>query len=301
MREIIASAVLLGLFTVPLFAASEKSDSTASLDTVQIDKLTGLKGKLDEKEQVYKVSAPRSDLQVLSRTVRITPPMGLTSWAAFKKAGKQAMVMGDLVLEEDQVNPVMSVALDSGLAVTALHNHFLWESPIVMFMHIGGMGDEAQLASAVGKVFTKIKETRGTHDQLKTADIDPGHTTFDAKKLDAVLGAKGDFKDGVYKATFGRTTRMHGYEIGNQMGVNTWAAVVGSEDKAFVDGDFAMLESELQSVLKKLRGAGINIVAIHQHMTGEEPRIMFLHYWGIGRAEDLAKGVRAGLDVTRTK
>src|SRR6266404_778724 len=103
MREIIASAVLLCLFTVPLFAASEKSDSTASLDTAQIDKLTGLKGKLDEKEQVYKVSAPRSDLQVLSRTVRITPPMGLTSWAAFKKAGKQAMVMGDMVLEEDQV------------------------------------------------------------------------------------------------------------------------------------------------------------------------------------------------------
>jgi len=301
MREIIASAVLLGLFTVPLFAASEKSDSTASLDTVQIDKLTGLKGKLDEKEQVYKVSAPRSDLQVLSRTVRITPPMGLTSWAAFKKAGKQAMVMGDLVLEEDQVNPVMSVALDSGLEVTALHNHFLWESPIVMFMHIGGMGDEAQLASAVGKVFATIKETSGTHDQMKTADIDPKQTSFDPKKLDAVLGAKGDFKDGVYKATFGRTTRMHGYEIGNQMGVNTWTAIIGSDDKAFVDGDFAMLESELQSVLKKLRGAGINIVAIHQHMTGEAPRIMFLHYWGIGGAEDLAKGVRAGLDVTKAK
>jgi len=302
MRGVIVSAVLLGLFSTPLFAASEKStEPTASLDTAQIDKLTGLKGKHDEKEQVYKVSAPRSDLQVLSRTVRITPPMGLTSWAAFKKAGKQTMVMGDMVLDEDQVNPVMSVALDSGLEVTALHNHFLWESPIVMFMHIGGMGDEAQLAGAVGKVFAKIKETSGIHDRMPTAEIDPEKSTLDPKKLDAVLGAKGDFKEGVYKATFGRTTRMHGHEIGNQMGVNTWAAIIGSDDKAFVDGDFAMLESELQSVLKKLRGAGINIVAIHQHMTGEEPRIMFLHYWGIGRAEDLAKGVRAGLDVTRTK
>src|SRR5713101_3608854 len=189
MRQVLAIAVLLGLFGAPLFAASEKSaEPTASLDTAQIDKLTGLKGKLDEKEQVYKVSAPRSDLQVISRTVRITPPMGLTSWAAFKQAGKQTMVMGDMVLDEDQVNPVMSVALDNGLEVTALHNHFLWESPIVMFMHIGGMGDQGQLAGAVGKVFAKIKETGGIHGQMKTADIDPEKTTLDPKKLDAILG-----------------------------------------------------------------------------------------------------------------
>jgi hypothetical protein len=275
-------------------------ESGTSLDTAQIDKLTGLKGKLDEKEQVYKVSSPRSDLKVLSRTVRITPPMGLTSWAAFKRVGNQTMVMGDMVLGEDQVNQVMSVALDSGLEVTALHNHFLWESPIVMFMHIGGMGEETKLATAVGKVFAKIKETSGSEDRTQTADLDPAHTTLDPKKLDALLGAKGDFKDGVYKATFGRTTKMHGYELGNQMGVNTWAAFVGSEDKAFVDGDFAMLESELQPVLKKLRGADIKIVAIHQHMTGEEPRIMFLHYWAIGRAEDLAKGIHGALGETRT-
>ena len=295
MRPLVASAVLLILFTTSVFAASEK------LDTARIDELTGLKGKLDEKEQVYKVSAPRSDLKVLSKTVRITPPMGLTSWAAFTRAGKQTMVMGDLVLEEDQVSSVMDVALGSGLEVTALHNHFLWESPIVMFMHVGGMGDEAELATAVGKVFAKIKESSGNGNEWKTADIDPQHTTLDPKRVDAILGAKGDFKDGVYKVTFGRTTRMHGHEIGNQMGVNTWMALIGSEDTAFADGDFAMLESELQPVLKKLRGAGISIVAIHQHMTGEEPRIMFLHYWGIGRAEDLAKGVRTALDVTKTK
>jgi hypothetical protein len=225
--------------------------------------------------------------------------MGLTSWAAFQRVGKQTMVMGDMVLDEDQVNPVMSVALDNGLDVTALHNHFLWESPIVMFMHIGGMGDEVEVATAVGKVFAKIKETSGFHDREKAPDLDPEHTTLDPKRLDSLLGAKGDFKDGVYKATFGRTTRMHGHELGNQMGVNTWAAFIGSDDKAFVDGDFAMLEAELQAVLKKLRGADINIVAIHQHMTGEEPRIIFLHYWAIGRAEDLAKGVRGALDVTK--
>jgi hypothetical protein len=211
------------------------------------------------------------------------------------------MVMGDMVLDEDQVNPVMSVALDNGLEVTALHNHFLWDSPRVMFMHIGGMGNEARLATAVGKVFAKISETSGKPGEMRTADIDPAKSTLDPKKLDAVLGTKAELKDGVYKAIFGRVTRMHGHEVGNQMGVNTWAAFAGSDDKAFVDGDFAMLESELQRVLKALRGAGINIVAIHQHMTGEEPRIMFLHYWGLGGAENLAKGVRAALEVTRTK
>src|SRR5262249_29629259 len=152
-----------------------------------------------------------------------------------------------------------------------------------------------------GKVFEKIQQTSGVSSQVPTNEIDPANSTLDPKKIDSILGTNGQFKDGVYKATFGRTTRMHGHEIGNVMGVNTWAAFAGSDDKAVVDGDFAMLESELQGVLKKLRGAGINIVAIHQHMTGEEPRIMFLHYWGLGATEKIAKGVRAALDVAKTK
>ena len=301
MRTIIYGALLVGILLAPAFAGSERNGSSGSLDTAGIEKLTGLKGTLDEREQVFKVSSPRKDLKVIARAVHLTPPMGLTSWAAFKRAGSETMVMGDMVLAEDQVNPVMSVALDNGIEVTALHNHFLWDSPRVMFMHIGGMGEEAKLATAVGKVFEKIRETSGAPSQMPTNEIDPAKTTLDPKKLDSILGANGDFKDGVYKATFGRTTRMHGHEIGNVMGVNTWAAFAGSYDKAVVDGDFAMLESELQPVLKTLRGAAINIVAIHQHMTGEEPRIMFLHYWGLGSTEDLAKGVRAALDVTKTK
>jgi hypothetical protein len=133
------------------------------------------------------------------------------------------------------------------------------------------------------------------------ANIDPAKTTLDPKKIEAVLGTKGDLKDGVYKVVIGRTSHMHGVAIGNTMGVNTWAAFAGSDDEAVVDGDFAMKESELQSVLKALRSSGINVVAIHQHMTGEAPRIMFLHYWGIGMAEELAKGLRSALDVTRSK
>ena len=207
------------------------------------------------------------------------------------------MVMGDIVLTEEQVNPAMSAALDNGLEVSALHNHFFWDSPKVMFMHISGRGDETKLAAAVGKVFSALKEK----GDAPTADIDPGKSTLDPAKLDAVFGKKGEFKNGVYKATWGRTTKVHGMTMGNTMGVNTWAALAGSDDKAVIDGDFAMLESELQGVLKTLRHAGINIVAIHSHMSGEQPRILFLHYWGIGPAEELAKAVMVALKETKTK
>jgi hypothetical protein len=227
----------------------------------------------------------------------MTPPMGLTSWAAFERQGKDDMVMGDMVMTEDQVSPVMSAALDNGLEVTALHNHFNWDSPRVMFMHIGGMGPEQNLATAVGRVFAKIKETSGRTDR-PNAQIDPAHSSLDPAKLDSTLDLKGQYKDGVYKFVVGRTTRMYAVTIGNQMGVNTWGTFAGSDDNAIVDGDFAMHESELQNVLKTLRKAGINVVAIHQHMTGEQPRIMFLHYWGVAPANDLAKGLRAALDVT---
>ena len=268
------------------------------LNTGRIEELTGAKGKLDEKEAAFKVSVPRADLDVRAAGVRLTPPMGLTSWASFKRVGKHTTVMGDMVLLEDQVNPVMSTALDNGLEVTALHNHFLWDTPRVMFMHIGGMGSEETLAEAVGKVFAKIKDTSGGRGETPHAEIDPAKTSLDPARIEAVLHRKGDLSNGVYKVVIGRTTSMHGGTMGNTMGVNTWAAFAGSDDQAVVDGDFAMIESELQPVLKTLRGAGINIVAIHQHMTGESPRIMFLHYWGIGSTQALAEGLRAALDKT---
>ena len=272
--------------------------TAASLNTAQIEQLTGAKGKLDEKEGVFKVSVPRADLKVVAGGVHLTPPMGLTTWAAFTKSGEHTMVMGDLCLTEDQVNPVMSAALDNGLEVTALHNHFFWDSPKVMFMHIGGMGEEAKLAGAVGKVFAKIKDTAGGKGDVPKADIDPAKTSLDPAKIEAVLGTKGELANGVYKVTIGRTTKMGGRAVGKAMGVNTWAAFAGSDDQEIVDGDFAMLESELRGVLKALRGANIDVVAIHQHMTGEQPRVMFLHYWGIGHTTDLANGLKAALAKT---
>jgi Domain of Unknown Function (DUF1259) len=275
--------------------------SKSSLDTAQIEQLTGAKGQLDEKEGVFKVQVPREDLQPNVAGMKLPTSMGLTSWAAFQGTPAHTMVMGDLVLAEDQVNPVMSAALDNGLEVTALHNHFFWETPRIMFMHVGGMGNEKALASAVGKVFAKVKETAGGKGEKPTADIDPATSSLDTSKVDAALGVKGKLDKGVYKVTIGRTTKMEHAVVGNAMGVNTWAAFAGSNDRAVVDGDFAMLESELQPVLKALRGAGIDIVAIHQHMVGEQPRVLFLHYWGVGPAQNLARGLRTALDRTATR
>ncbi len=250
---------------------------------------------MNEKEGVFKVSYPRTDIEATSAGVRLTPPMGLTAWAAFQKAGDHTMVMGDMVLLEDQVNPAMSVALDNGLEVTALHNHFFWDSPKVMFMHIGGMGDADKLAAAVGAVFAKIKATSGGKGEKLGADIDPAKTTLNPKPLEDILETKGGLSNGVLKLTFNRSTKMDGHDVGGAMGMNTWAAFAGSDDKAVVDGDFAMLEPELQGVLKALRHAGIDVVAIHNHMLMESPRIVFLHYWGIGPARDLAKGLKSAL------
>jgi Domain of Unknown Function (DUF1259) len=288
----LAYVALTGIVTL-------SSAAQGKLDTAKIEQLTGAKGELNEKEGVFTVRVPRTDLQVTTAGVKMNPAMGLTSYAAFMKAGAKTMVMGDTTLLEDQVNPVMSVALENGLEVTALHNHFFWDSPKVMFMHIGGMGDEEKLAGAVGKVFAKIKETSGGKGEIPKADLDPAKTSLDPKNIEGIIGVKGQMGSGVYKITIGRKTKMGGHEVGNAMGINTWAAFVGSDQQAVVDGDFVMLEKELQSVLKALRGAGINVVAIHNHVEMESPRIVFLHYWGVGSTTDLAKGLKAALDTQK--
>lgn len=277
-----------------VYAAAERA-----LDTAQIERLTGMKGQFSAAEHVFKVSAPRTDLQVTVAGVTVTPPMGLTSYAAFMPAREQVMVMGDTVLLPEQVNPVMDVALAAGLEVTALHNHFFWDTPKVMFMHLGGTGDLATLARAVGKVFATIKETSAPMAPRQAVGLGPNMTSLDPKPLDAILGVTGDLANGVYKATIGRTTQMHGHAVGNTMGVNTWAAFVGSDAQAAVDGDFVMREDELHGVLRALRQGGIDIVAIHNHVEGESPRIVFLHYWGIGPTADLARTLRAALDTQK--
>ncbi len=274
-----------------------------AFDAARVAAATG--GKPETIDNVVKVAFPRDDVAVLIDGWKMPPFMGLTSWAAFvpgEKAGSEAMVMGDLVLFEDEVNVALSAALDGGLEVTALHNHFFFDKPRVYFMHIGGEGALEALGKGVKATLDAQRAVRAKAPQPAAssgAALPAGPSTIDGTKLDALLGVKGASKDGMYKATMGRKTQAAcGCSVGKAMGVNTWAAFAGTDESAVVDGDFAVAESELQPVLRSLRAGGIAIVAIHSHLTQESPRILFLHYWGRGKALDLAATVKRALDLT---
>jgi hypothetical protein len=292
------SKLVPALLLVSIAAAVAASD----LDTASIDSITGLKGKLNVDEGVYKVSQPRNDIKISVDQWQMPPFMGLTSWAAFQPGSqKNAMVMGDLVLMQDEVNPVMSALLDAGLEVTALHNHFFFDQPKVYFMHIGGEGSVDTLARGVRAALGAVKQVRAANPEpansFKGTPL-PTQSSLDPAPLQKILSAKGETKDGMFKAVFGRSSKMPcGCSAGKEMGVNTWAAFAGANDNAMVDGDFVLFETELRSVLKSLRKSAINIVAIHHHMIGEQPRTIFLHYWGRGPAADLANAVKLALDT----
>jgi hypothetical protein len=289
---------IASLVATVAFAAFHAAGA-ADLNFARVDELTGLKGKLNQKEGVYRVTFPRSDVSIAVDGWKMPPFMGLGTWAAFTKGGHmEAMVMGDTVLFEDEVNPVMSIALENGLSVTALHNHFFFDHPKVYFMHIAGEGSIDDLAGGVRKVYDKIKEVRAASPQPKdsfgTKPL-PEKSSISAEPLNSIIGSKGEENNGMVKFTIGRPATMHGVKIDKDMGVNTWAAFAGTNDDALVDGDFAVTEDELQGVLKAMRAASINIVAIHSHMAHENPRILFFHYWGRGPAKQLAEAVKSGL------
>ncbi|KRS22676.1 hypothetical protein AAY72_02095 [Alishewanella sp. WH16-1] len=294
-RSILALALTISLANT--YAAAP----LPATDIEKIEKITGLKGKLSKEENVFKVSKPRDDVTVKVDRWTMPPFMGLTSWAAFTSAHepKITMMMSDTVLFEDEVNPAMSVALDAGLEVTALHNHFFFDQPKVYFMHIGGLGDAAELATGVKKVYDKVAQIRAAQPTPATQfpNSISQENSITAAPLEAIFNTKGESNRGMFKVTIGRPATMHTVKVGKEMGVNTWAAFAGSDNQAVVDGDFAVREDELQATLRTLRAGGINIVAIHQHMTHEQPRYLFLHYWGKGKAQDLAKTVKKALDL----
>ncbi len=275
----------------------------ADLNTAGIDELTGLKGKMNEKEGVYKVTFPRNDVKVTVTGWEMPPFMGLGTWASFQGTNDKAMMMGDTVLFEDEVNDAMSAALDNGLEVTALHNHFFFDQPKVYFMHIAGEGSVEKLAAAVKKVYDTTKAIRGPSAKPGSTfgqrgiekGPPPSKSSITAAPLNEIFGMQGETNDGMVKFTLGHPATMHGVKIDNAMGVNTWMAFAGKDDNAIVDGDFAVTEDELQPALKAMRVGGINIVAIHSHMTHEQPRILFFHYWGRGPAKKLAEAIQGAL------
>lgn len=273
------------------------SPAFAALDAARVESITGIKPSAKDGE--LKISIPQKDLAVDVDGFRITPPMGLTSWVAFTPHGKHVMAMGDLVLLEDEVGPVQRAALKAGLTTTALHNHFLRDKPKVMFMHVGGMGALDELASKVKATLDEVRRLRA--EKKLSASAEPVQSTLEPKELDAVIGHSGELKDGVYKITIGRPDvklKDMGASISGFLGFNTWMAFQGSKGKAAVAGDFAMLEGEVDGVVRALAEHGIEVAAIHNHMTTEKPRIFFLHFWGVAPAADLAKGLRAALERT---
>jgi hypothetical protein len=297
-KELIAGPTLAALVAT---AGAVRADAP-KLDTARIEEITGLKGTLIEQEGVFKVTAPRADVKVSVDGWTMPPFMGLTSWASFQPGEKgKSMVMGDLVLFQDEVNPVMSELLGAGLEVTALHNHFFFDEPKVYFMHIGGEAPADQLAKGVRQALDKVKAIRAQATVpagTSGAATLPATSAITPKPIEDMLGTKGQAKDGMLKVVLGRKAKAAcGCEVGKEMGVNTWAAFAGTDANAVVDGDFAMLEGELQGVLKALRKADINVVAIHHHMAGESPRFLFLHYWGRGPAVALARAVQSALDT----
>jgi Domain of Unknown Function (DUF1259) len=248
----------------------------------------------DYKANVLKVNIPRNDLSVTVAGVKTPTPFGFGGWVALTNGQGMDVLMGDLVLTQDQVNPVMSALLESGIEVTALHNHFFWEEPRIFYMHVHGHGTPMDLAKKIRPALDLIVPIGGAAPAPPAAV--PG---LDDTRLAQIAGHAGERTGAVYKITVGRDdlkiTEM-GAVINARMGLNTWAAFVGSNESAAIAGDVAMLASEVTPVLKALRANGLQVVAIHHHMTDTSPTIFFLHYWGTGPAATLAAGFRAALD-----
>jgi len=253
----------------------------------------------DFKDEVLKVNIPRNDVSVTVAGVKTPTPFGFGGWVAMTKgSGGMDVMMGDLVLTQDEVNPVMSALLDNGLEATALHNHFFRDEPRMYYMHVHGHGTPAELARKVKPALDLIgRPTRGA--TAPPAPPPAGGAPLTVAKLAQIAGHAGEQNGAVYKITVGRDdlklTEM-GAAINSRMGLNTWAAFVGTDANAAIAGDVAMLASEVTPVLKALRQNGLDVVAIHHHMLDTQPAIFFLHYWGTGPADKLAAGFKAALD-----
>lgn len=251
---------------------------------------------------VYKVSLPRSDLQVTAGGVSVKPGLALGGWVAFKQMGNQAMVMGDLVLTEDEVTPVMTKLQEGGLEQTALHNHVLHESPRVMYMHIHAAGDAVKIAKTIHDALA-LSKTPLTAPPAAPAggDQDIG---IDTKQLDQTMGQTGKVNGGIYQYSVPRAEAVtdDGMEVPPSMGVATainFQPTGGG--KAAITGDFVLIASEVNPVIKALRDNGIEVTALHSHMLTENPRLFFMHFWANDDAQKLARGLRAALDKVNIK
>jgi len=290
-------SILLGATVIAVVTQAAKAQETPA-EYQQVLKIVGKTG--DYKSNVLKINVPRNDLHVKIAGYAVPTPFGFGGWFAMTKGdGGEEVMMGDLVLTQDEVNPVMSALLEHGLEVTALHNHFFWEDPRVFFMHIHGHGKAVDLANQIKPALDLIGQAKPSESGGHGASTAAKQGTLDTDRIAKIVGHAGEQNGPVYKITLGRDdldVKEMGATINARMGLNTWAAFVGTNDDAAVAGDIAMLETEVTPTLKALRSHGLDVVAIHHHMTNSRPVIIFLHYWGRGPADKLATGFKAGLD-----
>jgi hypothetical protein len=273
------------------------SKAPATADWKDVDAAMGRPGQ-DQPDGTHKYALPRKDMNVTVNGVQIKAGLALGSWVAFKATSQgNAMAMGDLVLTEDEVGPVMAELQSGGIEITALHNHLLGETPRVMYMHIHGMGNAANLGKSIHQAIVKTK-TPDAGAATAPPDLD-----IDTKQIDQILGHSGKNNGGIYQVGVPRAEHITegGMAIPNSMGVATalnFQPTGGG--KAAITGDFVLIAKEVNPVIKALRENGIAVTALHSHMLEEQPRLFFMHFWANDDAVKLAKGLRAALDQTNS-
>jgi hypothetical protein len=286
---------LAGVFLVSAANAQQ-------VDWQKVDETLGRKAAVTA--DVHRYGFPRSDLKVTLDGVEIKPALALGGWVAFKPAEGGAMVMGDLVLLETEINPVMTKLIENGLEITAVHNHVLRGNPSTFYMHVGGHGDPLKLAAAIRTALAESKTPlQGPAPSAAAAapaiDLDTG-------QIDRIIGAKGQINGGVYQVAVPRRDAIseHGMPIapagpmGLATGINFQPTGTG---KAAITGDFVLTGEEVNPVIRALRSSGIEVTAIHSHMLTEQPRLIFLHFWANDDSVKLARGLRSALDKTASK
>jgi hypothetical protein len=282
-------------------SAATKTPPLSKDEIAAVETALGKKGKYVDAESVYTVPLPRNDLKISIKGESVPISFGFGGWVSVKKTmdGKSAVLMSDTVLLQEEVNPLISAAQANGLEISAIHNHFFYEEPRVFYMHLHGMGDVATLAKSYAAAIKDNKLFPANQPPAGTAPTRTAKEIFNLPALDKIVGLTGAVNGTTYKYTVGRsdqTITAMGAELTANIGLNSWAAFAGTPDAAHVAGDIAMLEPEVNAVIRMLRSNNLEVVALHHHMLGDVPKIIFLHYYGTGEATKLAAGFRATLN-----
>ena len=300
---LIGAAAVLG--TSELKAAQApvkgKTPPLSAAEIAAIEAAMGKKGTYKADEATHTTSLPRNDLKISVKGETVPISFGFGGWAAIKKTvdGKTAMLMSDTVLLQEEVNPLISAAHANGLEISAIHNHFFYEEPRIFYMHLHGMGSPAELAKKFAATIRQSKLSPANQPTQTAASGPTGKENFDIPALDAIVKHSGTVNGPTYKYTVGRddlTIMAMGAEMTAAIGLNSWASFAGTKEKAHIAGDIAMLQPEVNAVIKALRQNNLEVVALHNHMLGDDPHMIFLHYYGQGPATKLAQGFRAALN-----